>query len=74
MAVSKVINTTSFAIEVESGIDKTGAKTYSKKNFSGIKTTAVPQNVYDVAEAIKAILSAPTRDYYLTEASKLVNA
>ena len=74
MAVTKVLNTTSFYIEVESGTDNTGAKTYSKKNFSGIKTNAVPQNVYDVAEAIKAVLSAGTRDYYLNEASKLVNS
>ena len=74
MAVNKVLNTTSFAIEVESGTDKDGSKTYSKKNFSGIKTTATPQNVYDVAEAIKAVLSAGTRDYYLNDASKLVNA
>ena len=74
MAVNKVLNTTSFAIEVESGTDKTGAKTYSKKSFSGVKTNAVPQNVFDVAEAIKAVLIAGTRDYYLNEASKLVNA
>jgi hypothetical protein len=74
MAVSKVLNTTSFTIEVESGTDKTGAKTYSKKSFSGVKTTATPQNVFDVAEAIKGVLSAGTRDYYLNEASKLVNA
>ncbi len=74
MSVNKVLNTTSFYIEVESGTDKNGAKTYSKKNFSGVKTTAAAQNVFDVAEAIKAVLSAETRDYYLTEASKLVNA
>ena len=74
MAVNKVLNTTSLTIEVESGTDKSGAKTYSKKTFSGVKTTAAPQNVYDVAEAIKAVLGVPTRDYYLNEASKLVNA
>ena len=74
MAVTKVLNTTGFYIEVESGTDNLGAKTYSKKNFSGIKTSVVPQNVFDVAEAIKGVLSAGTRDYYLNEASKLVNA
>ena len=74
MAVTKVLNTTSFTIEVESGTDKNGDKTYSKKNFSGIRTTAIPQNVFDVAEAIKGVLLAGTRDYYLNEASKLVNA
>ena len=74
MAVNKVLNTTSFSIEVESGTDKTGAKTYTKKNFTGIKINAVPQNIFDVAEAIKDVLNAGTRDYYLNEASKLVTA
>jgi len=74
MAVTKVLNTTGFYIEVESGTDNTGAKTYAKKNFSGLKTSVVPQNVFDVAEAIKGVLSAGTRDYYLNDSSKLVNA
>ena len=42
VAVNKVLNTTSFAMEVESRTDKSGAKTYSKESFFGIKTTAVP--------------------------------
>ena len=74
MAVTKVLNITSFTIEVESGTDKTGSKTYSKKNFAGIRINAVPQNVFDVAEAIKSVLVVSTRDCYLNEASKLVNA
>ncbi|GFP77457.1 DUF1659 domain-containing protein [Clostridium fungisolvens] len=74
MAVNKVLDTTSFAIEVESGTDKTGAKIYRKKTFSGVKNSATPENVYAVADAIKAVLSAGTRDYYLNEASKIVNA
>ncbi|WP_160680297.1 DUF1659 domain-containing protein [Clostridium sp. C8-1-8] len=74
MAISKVLDTTSFAIEVESGTDKTGAKIYRKKIFSGVKNSATPENVYAVADAIKAVLSAGTRDYYLNEASKIVNA
>ncbi|GFP76634.1 DUF1659 domain-containing protein [Clostridium fungisolvens] len=74
MAVSKLLDSTSFSIEVESGTDKTGAKIYKKKNFSGIKKSATPENVFAVADAIKAVLSAGTRDYYLNEASKIVNA
>ena len=74
MAVNKVLATTAFSIEVESGTDKLGAKIYKKKTFSGIKTSVASQNVFDVAEAIKAVLNAGTRDYYLNEASKLVNA
>jgi len=63
MAVDKVLNTTSFHIEVENGTDKTGAK-----------PSVDPENVFDVAEAIKDVLSASTRDSYLNETSKLVNA
>jgi hypothetical protein len=33
MAVSKVLDTTSFAIEFESGTDKIGSKIYKKKTF-----------------------------------------
>ncbi|EQB89544.1 hypothetical protein SDC9_108159 [bioreactor metagenome] len=71
MAISKVLNSATLSIEVENGTDKTGATVYRKKNFSGIKLTADPQNVFDVAEAIKVVLKPNTRDYYLTESSKL---
>ena len=74
MTVTKVLDTTAFSIEVESGTDKTGSKIYKKKTFSGIKTNAAPENIFDVAEAIKVVLSGSTRDYYLNEASKLVKA
>jgi hypothetical protein len=74
MAVNKVIDTTSFSIEVEAGSDQSGNPTYRKKNFNNIKIDAVPEAVYEVAEAIKAVLSAPTRDSFLNETSKLLNA
>ena len=73
MAVTKTIETASLSIEVQSGTDKAGDAIYSKKTFSGIKTAA-PQNVYDVAEAIKGVMEANTRDYFINESSTLVNA
>lgn len=74
MAVSKILNSTALSIEVQSGTDKTGAAVYKRKNFSGVKLNAESQNVFDVAEAIKGVLSNPTRDYFLNETSKLVSA
>jgi len=74
MAVSKVLNSASLSIEVENGTDKAGLPVYRKKNFSGVKIDAAPANVFDVAEAIKGVLSSGTRDYYLNEISKLANA
>lgn len=74
MAVNKVLEATSLSIEVEHGTDKTGAKIYRKKAFSGVKPTAPAENVYAVAEAIKGVLNAGTRNSFVNESSKLVNA
>lgn len=74
MAVSKVLNGTSLSIEVQNGTDKAGAPVYRKKNFSGVKLNATPENVFAVAEAVKGVLGNPTKDYFLTETSKLINA
>lgn len=71
MAISKVLNSASLSIEVQNGTDKAGAPVYRKKNFSGVKLNADAQNVFDVAEAIKVVLSNGTRDYFLSEISKL---
>lgn len=74
MAVNKVLDSASFYMEIENGTDKTGAALYKKKTFSGIRKDADPQKVFNVAEAIKAVLISGTRDYYLDESSKLINA
>ncbi|MBL4930370.1 MULTISPECIES: DUF1659 domain-containing protein [Clostridium] len=73
MAINKVINSTTLSLEVQSGTDAAGAPVFRKKNFSGIKLTAAPENVLDVAQAIKGILNNPTRDLFLNETSKLSN-
>ena len=69
MAVSKLLNTTTMSIEVKSGEDKMGDPTFSKKTFSNIKNNAAPENILEVAQAIKGILSEETKDVYLTESS-----
>ncbi|MVX64967.1 DUF1659 domain-containing protein [Clostridium chromiireducens] len=74
MAVTKSIETASLSIEVQSGTDKAGDAIFSKKTFSNVKTNAAPQNVFDVADAIKDVLEASTRDYFINESSSLVNA
>lgn len=71
MAVSKSLSTTALAIEIESGVDSNGQTTYSKKSFSGVRGDADPEKVYAVADAIKGVLGANTRYYYLTEVSVL---
>lgn len=74
MAASKVLSTTTLSIEVQSSVDKAGLPVYTKKNFSNIKNNVDPQNVFDVAQAIKGVLSAKTGDVYLNEISSLEQA
>jgi hypothetical protein len=71
MAVTKQIETTSLSIEVQSGVDKAGDATYTKKSFSNVRTDVTPENAYAVAEAIKSVLSVKTKSYFLNEASTL---
>nr|WP_312292737.1 DUF1659 domain-containing protein [Clostridium chromiireducens] len=47
---------------------------FTKKSFSNVKTDAAAQNIYDVAEAIKGVMEAQTRDCFINESSSLVNA
>ena len=74
MAVTKTIDSVSLSIEVQKSVDKAGDPIYTKKNFANIKTDATSENVYAVADAIKNVLSANTRDYFINESSSLANA
>ncbi len=74
MAVTKTIDSVSLSIEVQKGLDKAGDPIYTKKTFSCIKTDATLENVYAIADAIKGVLEANTRDYFINESSSLANA
>lgn len=74
MAVVKQLNSTSLVLEIENGTDKAGAPVYRKKSFSGVKGDATAEDAYAVAEAMKSVLANGTRDIYLADTSRLVNA
>ncbi len=74
MAVTKTIDSVSLSIEVQKGVDLAGDPTYTKKTFSGIKADATPENIYAIADAIKGVLEASTRDFFINESSSLANA
>ncbi len=74
MAINKVVNSTSMAVEIQTSVDKAGDPVFTKKSFSNIRNDANEQSVYDVAEAIKDILSPATRSTLLNVSSELVNA
>lgn len=72
MAVTKTLESLSLTIEIQKGVDKAGDPTYTNKTFANVKSDASLDNVYAVADAIKAVLSAQTRSYFLNESSSLV--
>ena len=74
MAISTIIDSTSLTIEVQNGVDKAGDAIYSKKNFANIRNDASPDSLYEVAEAIKDVMDASTRDKFVNVTSNLVNA
>ena len=73
MAITKVLASSALVIEVENGSDKNGVPTYRKKSFSGVKGDAAVENVYAVADAVKAVMKKPTRNYYLNDSNLLDN-
>jgi len=74
MAVNKVVNGTTLSIEVQKGVDKAGDALYTKKTFANVRNDVSEQNAYDVADAIKAVLEASTRNTSLTVSSDLIKA
>lgn len=74
MAVTKTASESSLTIEVQKGLDRAGDPVFVKKTFSGVKNDADAQNVYDVAEAIKGVMEAATKDTYINVSSQLTNA
>ncbi|OOM78995.1 hypothetical protein CLPUN_17220 [Clostridium puniceum] len=74
MAINNVVTDTSLNIEVQKGIDKSGDPIYSKKTFSNLRNDVDSQSAYDVADAIKGVLEANSRNVSLTVASDLIKA
>ena len=62
MAINKTLKSSSLGIEIQNGTDKAGDPTYSKKTFSNVRTGAPVEDVYAVADAVKGVLAAGTRD------------
>lgn len=73
MAVTATLKSKTLAIEVETGLDKAGDPIFSKKSFSGVKLTATDESVYNVAEAIKSVLSVNTGETFLNEVETVLN-
>jgi len=55
MAVGKVPSGTTLKMQFQTGLDGDGDPVYRTKSLSSVKTTAVDQDIYDVAQALVAL-------------------
>ena len=68
---NKALESTVLSIEVQSAIDKDGNPTFTKKKIGNLVANADLNKVQVVAEIVADLLSANTRNFYLTELSQI---
>jgi hypothetical protein len=59
--------------QYQTGVSGTGSPIIRQKSFTGIKTTAVDQDIYDAAEALFGLLEYPLTGIRRDDRSELVN-
>ena len=68
---NKALESTVLSIEVQSAIDKDGNPTFTKKKIGNLVANVDPGKVQEVAEIVAGLLSANTRNFYVTELSQI---
>ena len=68
---NKALESTVLSIEVQSAIDKDGNPTFTKKKIGNLVANADLNKVQSVAEIVADLLSANTRNFYVTELSQI---
>ena len=68
---NKSLESTVLAIEVQSAIDKDGNPTFTKKKIGNLVPNVDLNKVQEVAGIVSNLLSANTRNFYVTELSQI---
>ena len=68
---NKALESTVLSIEVQSAIDKDGNPTFTKKKIGNLVANADLNKVQTVATIVTDLLSANTRNFYVTELSQI---
>ena len=68
---NKALESTALSIEVQSAIDKDGNPTFTKKKIGNLVPNVDIAKVQAVASLVADLLSANTRNFYLTELSQI---
>ena len=67
----KTLESAVLSIEVQSAVDKEGNPTFTKKKIGNLVKNAEISKVQAVATLIADLLSANTRNFYVTELSQI---
>ena len=68
---NKALESTVLSIEVQSAIDNDGNPTFTKKKIGNLVANAELNKVQAVALIVADLLSANTRNFYVTELSQI---
>ncbi|WP_291657487.1 DUF1659 domain-containing protein [Clostridium sp.] len=68
---NKALESAVLSIEVQSAIDKDGNPTFTKKKIGNLVANADLNKVQAVATIVADLLSANTRNFYVTELSQI---
>ena len=68
---NKALESTVLSIEVQSGSDKDGNPTFTKKKIGNLVANAGVEKVKVVASLVADVLGANTRNFYVTELSQI---
>ncbi|MBP3916002.1 MAG: DUF1659 domain-containing protein [Clostridium sp.] len=71
MMANKALESAVLSIEVQSAIDKDGNPTFTKKKIGNLVANADLNKVQAVATIVADLLSANTRNFYVTELSQI---
>lgn len=73
MAVTKMAQNGALSIKYQTGTNASGSATYSTRNYSGVKSAATDQDLFDVATAIAGVTKYTLVDIIRQDKNALVN-
>jgi hypothetical protein len=73
MAVTSNKTDCSMVIRYNEGVDQYGVELVKSQKFSGIKTTALDQDIYDVAKALETLMPTAVVEIVRNDENALMN-
>lgn len=74
MAVNQVKLTSALLLKVKSGVDTNGNDVFKNISFKRVKTTALEQDVFDVAQGIAGVLKNPVQGIMRQDVNELISS